>query len=142
MDSLIASKIALLLQEGILKGEIAKDSPTKLIAKGMEIMESFSNMSGDQKKKMLIRVIEKIAAGSDGIVGTEDDIIPKEVVESLKLLLEKDLIGDIVQVVMGAAKGEFNLEKSKEAAVELVAVTKSCIPVFLEKIKKLIKIKH
>lgn len=139
MDALIASKIALVLQEGILKGEIAKDSPTKLIAKGMEIMETFSNMNGNEKKKMLIRVIEKLAAGSDGIVGTEDDIIPKEVVESLKILLEKDLINDIVQVVMGAAKGEFNLQQTKEVAVEMVAVTKSCLPIFIEKLKKLRK---
>jgi hypothetical protein len=40
---------------------------------------------------------------------------------------------------MGAAKGEFNLEKTKEVAVELVAVTKSCMPVFLEKFKKCVK---
>lgn len=139
MDGLIASKIAILVQEGILKGDISKTSPTQLIAKGMEIMETFPNMNGSQKKQLLVKVVEKVAAGADGIAGTEDDIIPKSVVDALKTLLEKNLVEDIVQVMLSAAKGEFNLEKNKEVAVELVAVTKSCIPVFLEKIKNIYK---
>ena len=139
MDSLIASKIAIMLQESILNGEIVKDSPMKILTKGIEIMESFPNMSGEQRKIMLIKVVEKIAAGADGIAGTEDDIIPVNVVTSLKLLLEKDLIGDIVEVITSAAKGEFNINKAKESAIEVVEVTKVCCPSFLSKFTKMLK---
>lgn len=136
MDKVIASKIAILLQEGILKGEISKDSPMKLIAKGMEILETFPNMKGEEKKALLVKVIEKIAAGADGVVGTEDDIIPASVVESLKTILEKDLIGDIVQVIAGAARGEFNLQQAKLVAVETANVAKSCVPTLMACLKK------
>jgi hypothetical protein len=136
MDKVIASKIAILLQEGILKGEISKDSPMKLIAKGMEMLETFPNMKGEEKKALLVKVIEKIAAGADGIAGTEDDIIPQSVVEALKTILEKDLIGDIIQVIAGAARGEFNLQQAKLVAVETAKVAKSCVPALMTCLKK------
>ena len=136
MDKVIASKIAILLQEGILKGEISKDSPMKLIAKGMEMLETFPNMKGEEKKALLVKVIEKIAAGADGIAGTDDDIIPQAVVESLKVMLEKDLVGDIIQVIASAARGEFNLQQAKLVAVETATVAKSCIPALMTCLKK------
>lgn len=136
MDKLIASKIAILLQEGILKGEIAKDSPMKLIAKGMELLETFPNMKGEEKKDLLIKVIEKIAAGADGVVGTDDDIIPAAVVEALKTMLEKDLIGDIIQVISSAARGEFNIQQATLVAVETANVARSCIPALITCFKK------
>jgi hypothetical protein len=131
MDNIIISKITLLLQEGILKGDIAKDSPMKLIAKGMEIMESFPNMDGTKKKEMLIKVVEKIAAGADGVAGTDDDIIPVAVVGGLKAILEKDLVGDIIQVITSAAKGEFNINKAMEVAEDVAEVGKACVPSLL-----------
>jgi len=144
MDALIASKIAILLQEGILKGEISKDSPTKLIAKGMEIMETFPNMSGQQKKEMLFRIIEKLAAGADGIAGTDDDIIPATTVAALKMILEKNLLEDIVQVITSAAKGEFDINLIKKTTQEVVTVVvvSECMPMFkkyMDKLKKLWK---
>jgi len=136
MDKVIASKIAILLQEGILKGEISKDSPMKLIAKGMEMLETFPNMKGEEKKALLVKVIEKIAAGADGVSGTEDDIIPAAVVESLKIMLEKDLVGDIIQVISSAARGEFNLQQATQVAVETANVAKTCIPALMTCLKK------
>lgn len=139
MDSLIASKIAIMLQESILNGEIVKDSPMKILTKGIEIMESFPNMSGEQKKIMIVKVVEKIAAGADGIVGTEDDIIPGNVVASLKMLLEQDLIGDIVGVITSAAKGEFNINKAVEVVNDVVKLSNDCCPSLLSQIKKMLK---
>uniref|UniRef100_A0A6C0CR58 Uncharacterized protein n=1 Tax=viral metagenome TaxID=1070528 RepID=A0A6C0CR58_9ZZZZ len=131
MEKVIASKIAILIEESILKGEISKDSPMKLIAKGMEMLEMFPNMKGDEKKALLVKAIEKIAVGADGVAGTDDDIIPKSVVDALKTILEKDLIGDIIQVIAGAARGEFNLQQSKLIVVETAKVTKTCIPTLM-----------
>lgn len=135
MDSIIVGKITLLLQEGILKGDIPKDSPMKLIAKGMEIMESFPNMTGEQKKKLIVKVVEKIAAGADGIVGTDDDIIPASVVAGLKTILEKDLVGDVIQVINSAAKGEFKINKATDVVTTGVAVSQACLPSLLAQFK-------
>jgi hypothetical protein len=128
MESIIVEKITLMLKEGIINGDVASDSPMKLIAKGMEIMQTFPNLKGDDKEKLLVKVIERIAAGADGIVGTSDDIIPAPVVEGLKTMLEKDLIGDVAGVIKSAFKGDFNLNKAKEVAMDVAKVGKTCVP--------------
>ncbi|MGA0214589.1 MAG: hypothetical protein ACO3IY_03495 [Pelagibacteraceae bacterium] len=136
MDSIIVDKVTVFLKEGILKGDVAKDSPMKLIAKGMEIMETFPNLKGAEKEKLLIKVIEKIAAGADGIVGTDDDIIPAPVVEGLKTILEKDLVGDVANVIKSAFKGEFKFNQAVEVAKDLSKVGKTCIPSLIKCFKK------
>lgn len=125
MDNIVVAKVALLLQESILKKEINGASPMTIVTKGMELMETFPNMSGAQKKELLTKVIERVAAGKDGIVGTDDDIIPKECVEALKLMLEKQLLEGIVSVISDAARGKFNLNK---AMVVTEDVKKICLP--------------
>lgn len=133
MDNLVVGKVTLALQEAILKKELEATSATGIIAKGMELMQTFPNMSGDQKKKLLVQVIEKLAAGQDGIVGTSDDIIPAACVESLKTFLEKDLLGDVINVVLDASRGKFNLQKATETAEK---VKKACFPFLTALFKK------
>lgn len=128
MDNVIVAKVSVLLQEAIVKKEIDSTSAMVIVAKGMELMETFPNMTGSQKKDLLVKVIERVAAGKDGIIGNEDDIIPKECVEALKLMLEKDLIGSVVSVIADAARGKFNLNKTVAVAQE---VKKVCLPACL-----------
>jgi hypothetical protein len=125
MDQLIVQKLSIALQESILKKEVDTSSTTNIIVKGMELMETFPNMKGDQKKSTLIKVVELVAAGKDGIIGTADDIIPAAAVESLKVLLEKDLLGSVIQTIADASKGKFNLNKTVAIVTE---VKKSCFP--------------
>lgn len=125
MDSVIVAKVAVLLQEAIVKKEVDASSAMVVVAKGMELMETFPNMTGPQKKDLLVKVIERVAAGKDGIIGNEDDIIPKECVEALKVMMEKDLLGSVVSVISDAARGKFNLNKTVAVAVE---VKKVCLP--------------
>lgn len=128
MDNIVVAKVALLLQESILKKEIDGKSPMVIITKGMELMETFPNMKGPEKKDLLIKVIQRISAGKDGIVGTEDDIIPKECVDALQTILDKNLLEGVVGVISDAARGKFNLNK---AMVVTEDVKKVCLPACL-----------
>ena len=62
----------------------------------IEEVEKFDNMYGNEKKQYVINTLEEIAKGDDGILGTEDDIIPPYIYESLKILIESNLISDII----------------------------------------------
>ena len=62
----------------------------------IEEVEKFDNMYGNEKKQYVINTLEEIAKGDDGILGTEDDIIPTYIYESLKILIESNLISDII----------------------------------------------
>lgn len=42
-------------------------------------------------------IIERIANGTDGIAGTSDDIISAEIVETLKVLVKQDLVGNLIR---------------------------------------------
>lgn len=128
MDNIVVAKVALMLQESILKKEINGSSPMVIVTKGMELMETFPNMTGPQKKDLLVKVIQRVAAGKDGVVGTEDDIIPKECVEALQTMLDKNLLEGVVGVISDAARGKFNLNKTVEVAQE---VQKVCLPACL-----------
>jgi hypothetical protein len=48
-----------------------------------------------QNPEMIIPVLEKIAAGADGISGTDDDIVSPEIIKTVKSLLELEIIQHI-----------------------------------------------
>ena len=112
MDQLLSSKLSIMLLETVINKQIPSTSAMSIIAKGMELMETFPNMNGQQKQTLLMTVIEKIAAGSDGILGTSDDILSKETVEMLRLILEKNLLADITSLISDTARGKFNINKA------------------------------
>ena len=140
MDNVIVAKVAVFLQEAILKKEIDATSPMRIVAKGMEFMETFPNMTGIQKKDLLIKVLGRVAAGKDGIVGNADDIIPKECMEGLTYMLEKNLVGSVVSVISDAAHGKFNLNKTLVVAQDVKKVClPSCLALFSKKDKYVVQ---
>lgn len=44
----------------------------------------------------IMSVIENIAAGADGISGTDDDIIPRDILETLRVLLKHRVVHELV----------------------------------------------
>jgi len=133
MEQINIAKVSLMLQEAIVKKEVDASLAMVLIAKGMEIMETYKDLQGNQKKELLVKVMEKVASGSDGIVGTEDDLIPKETVDTLKSLLTQNLLGQVMSIVKDAARGKFNLQATISVATE---VQKKCLPGLLACFKK------
>jgi hypothetical protein len=133
MDQLLSSKLSIMLLETVVNKQIPANSAMSIIAKGMELMETFPNMNGPQKQTLLMTVIEKVAAGSDGIIGTADDILCKETVDTLRLILEKNLLTDITHLITDTAKGKFNINKTIELAQTAHSV---CLPLLTKCFKK------
>lgn len=133
MDQLLSSKLSIMLLETVVNKQIPANSAMSIIAKGMELMETFPNMNGQQKQSLLMSVIEKVAAGSDGILGTADDILSKETVETLRLVLEKNLLADITHLITDTAKGKFNINKTIELAQTAHTI---CFPLLSQCFKK------
>lgn len=115
-NALLIAKLALSLQESIVKKEFEGKSPLLIITKGMELLSDVPQLMGTTKKTILIQIIERIASGKDGIIGTDDDILSKEYVDKLRLLLENNIIDGIIDIVVDAAKGKFNIGKAATLA--------------------------
>jgi len=119
IDSSIVTKVYILLQEAIYKKEINVSSAMHIVAKGMELMAQFTDLSGSQKRGALILVLEKIADGADGMSGTDDDLIPKATIDTLKGLLQTDIISQTITIIKDAANGKFNFEATLAVASEV-----------------------
>lgn len=105
--TLKAKKLAILLREAIVNNDINASSPMSIIAKGMELMNTLPDLKDvEDKKSLLVTVIKEIAVGSDGIAGTDDDIIPEFCVNALSTLLEQDLIGDVQDMLSDVLSGK------------------------------------
>ena len=83
MADTIADTIIRYIQEGRL-------DPTNAI----DIVKKVARLvRGD--KEAAVEVIELLARGPDGILGTEDDYIPQDTVNVLKMLLDTALVSQL-----------------------------------------------
>ena len=86
-----------------------------LIIMIMEIIEEIYLLDKHDvnKKIILIEVLERISKGTDGISGTEDDLISKNTVDVIKKILENRLVEGIINTIVRASKGLININKKK-----------------------------
>lgn len=111
-NALLIAKLAISLQESIVNKEFEGKSPIVLIAKGMELLNDIPELIGTTKKNILIEIIQRIASGRDGIIGTDDDIISKEYVDMIRSVLELNIVDGLIDVIADASNGKFNIGKA------------------------------
>lgn len=124
IESILTNKITILLLEAV--AENPNLSAMTVIAKGMEIMDTFPNLTGQEKKDRLMKVIYKVAAGKDGVLGTDDDILPKECIDMLQTILEKNLLEDTIKIISDTANGKFNIHNAMAVAQ---TAGQACLPI-------------
>lgn len=108
----MAETIANQILAAIQAKSIDASSAISIIVKSMEIVETFpADLEGADKRHLVVRAIEIIAAGKDGVAGTADDLIKPDVVAALKLLVASDLVGDIVDNIVRAVRGYVKVHK-------------------------------
>jgi hypothetical protein len=129
-NALLIAKLALSLQSSIVNKEFEGKSPVMIITKGMELLNDVPELMGTTKKTILIQVIERIASGRDGIIGTDDDLISKEYLDVIRSIVELNILGGIIDVIADAAKGKFHIGKAA-AVVENVSSMK-CLDAFFK----------
>jgi hypothetical protein len=64
------------------------------------IVDSFSSLDQEGKKKLIIKTLEDIVSGNDGILYTDDDLLPRHVLEGLEVLIRTDVILSIIELAM------------------------------------------
>jgi hypothetical protein len=133
-NAILIAKLAVSLQESIVNKEFVGKSPVMIITKGMELLNEVPELMGTTKKTILIQIIERIASGRDGIIGTDDDIISKEYVDMLTVMLENNIIEGIIDVVADATKGKFNIGKAATLAQNVsTSVYPKCLQMLFKK---------
>jgi hypothetical protein len=98
-----------ILTAALKSNEVKLDSPMQIVTKTMEIAERFKYLDGKLKKKLLLEVLTRVAAGADGVAGTADDLIPAKTMATLKMMLESDLVDQTVDLVSDIAHGRFKI---------------------------------
>lgn len=90
----------------------------EVISLCMELVDKYPDLSGPEKSALVIKVLEEICKGQDGVVGTSDDLIPKNIMEMLKSILSLGIVQNIIDQIIKATKGQLNINN-------VVAVGKS-----------------
>lgn len=93
--------------------------PMEIVGVGMQFMERYSHLTGAEKKEMFVKALEYIANGKDGVAGTDDDIIPKKTVDTIKLLLDNGIVEQTIDLVSDIAKGKYDINKTVTSIVEI-----------------------
>ena len=91
-----------------------------IIRKGMEIVDKYPSLTGEERKRLLINVLTHVAKGSDGVFGTDDDVLPEATVKQICVLLEGNLVENVIDIIIDASKGNFDINKAT------VVVQQSC----------------
>ncbi len=133
MSALLIAKLALSLQESIINKEFEGKSPVVIITKGMELLSDVPELMGTTKKEILIKAIERIAHGKDGIVGTDDDLISQEQMNILKIMIDNNIVEGIINVIYDASRGKFNIGNALTLANNAGT---TCIPKCVEMLFK------
>lgn len=92
-------KAVLALQEALLKKTVNIQSPFDVIQAVYRTIASFRDLPPMKRKDFAIQVLRRIAAGADGVSGTDDDLIPVDIVQKITVLLESDVVGNILDLL-------------------------------------------
>jgi hypothetical protein len=83
----------------------------EVVCSCMEVVEKLCvDVSGLEKARIAVALLETVVAGKDGLLGTDDDIFSPEVIHGIKSLISTGGLEDIMHFICQAAKGKLNLQ--------------------------------
>lgn len=112
-------------------------NPLNIVGVGMQLMNKHGDLSGSEKKALLVKALTMIASGEDGVLGTADDKIPKPIVDTIVNLLQGNLINDVISLVADVSKGRFNIQKAAIVAKKTTETCSGCFSFLISKISSL-----
>lgn len=95
----LPSRVYSNLLHHVSKVDVKIDNALDVVKSVWYVIDGFGSLSLDEKKKVAIQTLEDIAAGDDGVLDTDDDIIPGHVLKGIKLLIECNLVIDMIDLL-------------------------------------------
>ncbi len=86
----------------VMKKDMHIETPYDVLKSLVYIVEGFNNLTGEEKKAIVIQTLEDITAGEDGVLGSDDDLIPRHVMDGLELLIRSNMISSTIDLVCEA----------------------------------------
>ena len=74
-------------------------------------------MTPSQRENLVLSIIERISKGLDGIEGTSDDIISQETMNTIRVLLQNNLIEGIINGLIKVSNKSLILIKQTKNGV-------------------------
>ena len=93
----------------INKQKITVENAFDLVKAIFNIVNKFGELGLEEKKHVVIETLEDIVAGQDGILYTQDDLLSREVLEGLKMLISSSFLFATIDLV-------YELSQAKAAA--------------------------
>ncbi len=135
MQAVIMEVIDLLRNVAMTRIDLVSN-PMGIIGIGMNAMNKYPDMTGREKRAVLVNALTTIASGPDGQLGTADDKIPKPIVDTIVSLIEGKLIQSVINFASDVSKGRFNVNEAVEVAKETEKTCSGCFAFVLSKLKK------
>lgn len=123
---MILNSFILTIKQAIREKKIPTDNPMIIITKCMELLEHVKGLDGREKKMYIVKAIEAVAKGEDGIFGTADDLLPERTIRALQTLVEQDIVNDTVQLIVDATKGKYDINKSQKTITSIMKTLMLC----------------
>lgn len=64
------------------------------------IVTKTASVNESERKEIIIKILEEITAGADGVLFTEDDRLPRNVLEGLEILIRSDMLSSTIDLVL------------------------------------------
>jgi hypothetical protein len=129
----VQTEIVTLIMNAVRERHITTLSTVHFIAECMKLVETFPNLSGEQKKLLLVEALKDVAKGKDNVKGTSDDIISEKQLNVLEMMLTENIVGEVIELVIDITKHKFTLEKGEKVAKKGCALLWSCCRAVNEK---------
>lgn len=122
LDPLILSNLLVTIKTSIKNKKVDVNSAFAIIVEGMKVLETYKQLSGQQKKDYVFAVVQQLANGPDGVAGTNDDVLPQITVNALNAILRENILGSFVNIIVDATKGKFDINKTVKTTVSCLGI--------------------
>ena len=90
---------------GLIEVSTKETKPIELIQVGVSILKG-KPISNTDKKNILKAIITRVAYGNDGIVGTFDDRLSPETLNTLLVIIDSEMIDFVIAGIVSISKKE------------------------------------
>jgi hypothetical protein len=81
------------------RDKIRIQDPIDLIKAIFNIVIRFDSMTLEEKKNIMLETLEAIVVGKDGVLFTQDDLLPRNVIEGLQILIKSNMLFSILDLL-------------------------------------------